>query len=46
MDQVIPFYLFTGMKFPRSESGEFKKPSNYLYSRHYRPIVKDKVKFN
>ena len=34
------------MKFPRSESGEFKKPKQSLYSKHYRPIVKEKMKFN
>ena len=45
MEKVSNF-IKLGLKFPRSESGEFKKPSKNLYSKHYRPIVKGKIKFN
>jgi hypothetical protein len=45
MEKVI-FYFILGLKLPRSESGQFKKPSNTLYSKHYQPIVQQKTKLN
>ena len=46
MEPVNIFIISKGLKFPRSESGKFKQPADNLYSRHYRPIVKEKVKYN